>query len=141
LLWLTATAPDEIWVCYYTDFPLIRVRGAEIVEIHADQPASGASAIAVGLGRVLFAGASGYPEGVTGNELVDLNQPFKPVKRVFRLLDLDSYRFEDLRIVDGVGTEFDPRAHPAEGLAMFATGGQLFLRRPEGLHSIDVANL
>jgi hypothetical protein len=32
----------------------------------------------------------------------------------------DSYRFEDLRIVDSVGTGFDPRAHPAEGLTMFA---------------------
>jgi hypothetical protein len=54
---LTAMGPDEIWVCYYTDFPLVRIHGTELVEIHPDQPVSGARAFAVGSGRVLFAGA------------------------------------------------------------------------------------
>jgi hypothetical protein len=138
---LTATGPDEIWVCYYTDFPLVRIHGTELVEIHPDQPVLGARAFAVGSGRVLFAGAWGFPEGVTGDEPIDRDQPFESTKDVFRLLDLDSNRFEDLRILDSAGIEFDPRAHPAEGLAMFAKGSRVFLKPPEDLQVVDVNEL
>jgi hypothetical protein len=36
---------------------------------------------------------------------------------------------------------FEPRAHPAEGLAMFAKGSRVFLKRPEGLQVVDVNDL
>jgi hypothetical protein len=36
---------------------------------------------------------------------------------------------------------FDPRAHLAEGLAMFAKGSRVFLKRPEGLQVVDVNDL
>jgi hypothetical protein len=75
------------------------------------------------------------------DEPIDRDQPFESTNHVFRLLDLDSNRFEDLRILDSAGIEFDPRAHPAEGCAMFATGSRVFLKRPEDLQVVDVNDL
>jgi hypothetical protein len=36
---------------------------------------------------------------------------------------------------------FDPRADPAEGIAMFAKGSGVFLKCPEGLQVVDVNDL
>ncbi len=36
---------------------------------------------------------------------------------------------------------FDTRAHPAEGLGMFAKGSRVFLKRPKGLQVVDVNDL
>jgi len=138
---LNATRTDEVWACYYTDFPLVRIRGHELVEIHKEQPVSGASAMAIGEGTVLFAGAWGFPQGVTGKEVVVYSQPYESPPHVFRLLDLESYRFRDMEIAFPDGELFDTGKHPPGAMRFFARASRLFLRRPDGLFVVDVKGL
>jgi hypothetical protein len=139
---LNATGPDDVWLCYYTDFPLVRIYGHELVEKYTDQPVAGARVIAVGRGRVLFAGAWGPPEGSwdEADPFAEMVRYKKPT-HVFRLMQLDGFASTDLQFLDPSGAAFDPRAHPAEGLSMFARGSRLFLRRPDGLFMVDVNDL
>ena len=51
---------NEVWLCYYTDFPLVRIRDKKLSHIWPDMPVAGSRAFAVTKDRVLFAG--GYQE-------------------------------------------------------------------------------
>lgn len=57
---MNVASKNEIWLCYYTDFPLVRIRDKSLHHIWPDMPVAGSSAFAVAKDRVLFAG--GYQE-------------------------------------------------------------------------------
>jgi len=52
---LNVTGEDDVWCCYYDGFPLVHLRGGQIVH-HWQAPVSGSGAFAVGHGHVLFWG-------------------------------------------------------------------------------------
>ncbi len=49
---------NDTWLCYYTDFPLVRIRGGKVVESWP-APIQGSTAFAVGGRHILFRGGYG----------------------------------------------------------------------------------
>lgn len=53
---MNVAADEDVWCCYYSDFPLVRVQHRRITS-HWSSPVRGSPAFAVGDGYVLFAGS------------------------------------------------------------------------------------
>jgi len=53
---LNVATDDDVWCCYYTDFPLVHLRGGRVVSVWPN-PVAGSHAFAVGAGHALFAGS------------------------------------------------------------------------------------
>lgn len=58
---LNVAGVDDVWCCYYSDFPLVHVHNKRIAA-YWKVPVSGSSAFAVSDEHVLFAGADGKPD-------------------------------------------------------------------------------
>jgi hypothetical protein len=57
---LNVAADEEVWFYYYTQFPLVRLRGWEVADFWPEVPVGGSGAFAVGDGHALFHG--GYDD-------------------------------------------------------------------------------
>ncbi|MBB5203547.1 hypothetical protein HNQ51_000840 [Inhella inkyongensis] len=55
---LNVASDEDVWCCYYTDFPLVHLRDRQVVSSWKS-PVEGAHAFAVGEGHALFAGGYG----------------------------------------------------------------------------------
>jgi len=110
---LNVCSDRETWLCYYHDFPLVRLANGEPAGLWTDIPVKGAVAFAVWRGRVLFTG--------------DYERNCRLV-----LVDLETRR----------ATEFLPVDEQGELIARFAAigrGSRLWLWADETLHVIDLA--
>ena len=58
---LNVATDDDVWCCYYTDFPLVHLRDKRVVSTW-NVPVSGSHAFAVAQGHALFAGAYRDPD-------------------------------------------------------------------------------
>jgi hypothetical protein len=74
---------SDVWICYYTDFPLVLIRDGAIAA-HWEIPVSGADAFAASDDYALFRG--GY-ENPSRCHLIDLTQPSAKVRLRFGLRD------------------------------------------------------
>lgn len=77
---LNVCSSHETWLCYYTDFPLVRLTDHKVNEIWRNIPVAGSHAFAVSKENVLFAG--GYNNRT---ELIKVHLPtgvFKKLKAV-----------------------------------------------------------
>lgn len=110
---LNVVSSREVWLRYYTDFPLVRIVDGKIVDVWNKLPADGSSAFAIRGKRALFEG--GYDHR---GELV--------------LVDLDSRRIEKLSPVDDEG-------EPLGDFYARGRGSVLYLACEEGLYEIDLA--
>lgn len=57
---LNVASDEEVWFYYYTQFPLVRLRGFEVADFWPEVPVAGSHAFAVGDGHALFHG--GYDD-------------------------------------------------------------------------------
>ena len=74
---------NDVWVYYYTDFPLVLIRNGSI-EAHWQIPVKGADAFAVSGNFALFRGGYDNPDNC---HLIELAQPEAKVRLRFRLRD------------------------------------------------------
>ena len=111
---LNVASPSEVWLRYYTDFPLVRIVDGRIADVWNGLPAEGSPAFAIAGHRALFAG--GYRQR---DKLV--------------LVDLSTRRGKTLIAVDDRG---QPIAWHAIG-----RGSILHLVAEEGLYEIDLSTL
>ena len=105
----------EVWLCYYTDFPLVRLLDGKPEGVWKKQPVSGSPGFAVFGGSVLFAG--GYNR-----------------KGEMFLVNLGNMRSETTIPVDGSG-------EPIKVLDAHGRRDRLFLQSTDGLFVIGVAEL
>jgi hypothetical protein len=66
---MNVASDGDVWICYYTDFPLVRIVNRQLGQVWHNIPLGGASAFAVTERRVLFAGFYRNPHSLF---LVDL---------------------------------------------------------------------
>lgn len=77
---INAISDDEIWLYYYSDFPLVRLKGLAIDRIVAGIPVHGARAFAIDGDRALFAGSYAGGDELRLVSLKDAAvRTFKPV--------------------------------------------------------------
>ena len=74
---------DDVWICYYTDFPLVQIRNGRIAA-HWQNPVKGADAFAVSGDYALFGGGYDNPGRY---HLMELTQPRAKVRLRFQLRD------------------------------------------------------
>jgi hypothetical protein len=88
-------AKDGVWICYYTDFPLVQIRDGAVVG-HWQVPISGAHAFAVQGTRVLFSGGYNEPNHY---RLFELKDSGMTCLREFRLADESGNAIQAQRVI------------------------------------------
>jgi hypothetical protein len=111
---LNVPSPREVWLCYYTGFPLVKLLDGAVSAVWPNFPVPGASGFAIDGDIALFSG--GYRD-----------------KGVLTSIELDGMKTS--RIVP-----LDADARPLGYLSAFGRGPRLFLRAEEGLYAMDVAD-
>ncbi len=110
------TAPtvtrDEVWLCYYTEFPLVQLRGGRVAR-HWSAPVAGSNAFAIGSGHCLFQG--GYHKRNV-YALAALESSVEP--RIVRQFTL----------VDDAGNALVPSRMTARGDAIYLVVGTALYR-------------
>lgn len=81
---LNVAADDDVWCCYYTDFPLVRIQHRNVTSVWRS-PVRGSHAFAVSDNHVVFAGAHDEPHAL---RLVELDRDEKAtLVETFQLVD------------------------------------------------------
>jgi hypothetical protein len=111
---LNVASDREVWLCYYTDFPLVRLMDGKVDAAWTEGPVKGSPAFAVRADRTLFAG--GYEER---DKLV-----------LTRLGDRAGVK---LTVTDEAGLRL-------KGFRTFARRDRLFLQTEDTLHVVEVPN-
>jgi hypothetical protein len=109
---MNVSSPNETWICYYMDFPLVKIVDRQLDRVWKDFPIGGASAFAVSKNRVLLAGLYKYPQSLF-------------------LVDLTSQDVEELNAVTHAGT-------PITFSSAFGRGPRLYLRTQTEIFEIDL---
>lgn len=112
---LNVVSDREVWLCYYTDFPLVRLVDGQVADFWPGLPVSGSSGFAVEGDMALFAG--GYED-----------------REFLFLVRLGEKRVLKVRPTDEQG-------RPLTKFTAFGRGGRLLLQTDEALRSVDVAEL
>lgn len=112
---LNVCSSKEVWLYYYTDFPLVRLLNRKVDRIWRDLPVHGSNSFAVGHNRVVFCGS------------------YDKRNRLF-LVDLNSMSIEEIEIVDVLG-------HPIEDFRGIGRRSVLYLWTSEGLYRLDINEL
>ena len=109
---------DEVWICYYRDFPLVRLKGLTIDRAWTEFPVVFATALAADEKRVLL--ARPFNGGLLSDELF--------------LVSLSDMGVEELRAVspEGRGIEFF-RSH--------GRGSRLYLETRDALYSLQLGDM
>ena len=110
---LNVASNDDVWCCYYTDFPLVHLRGGRLGEWWEHMPVHGASAFAVDARRVLFTGGYGRRDRVM-------------------LLSLGDMTTEELSVVDEEG-------EPLGYVSTVGRGSRMYFHQLDG--GVHVAEL
>lgn len=76
---------EDLWICYDTDFPLVRIRDYQVVQ-HWEIPISGSGAFAISGDHALF---SGDYEDRNQYHLLELSGPRAAIRASFKLHDRD----------------------------------------------------
>ncbi len=109
---LNVLSNEEAWVCYYAEFPIVRLVGQKLDRVWQKSPIEGASAFAVLGNRLLFSGTHERPGSVFAVTLPDPTRiEMQPV---------------------------DPRGHAIQYKGAFARGPRLYLRTEEDVYLIDL---
>lgn len=109
---LNVACKDDVWLYYYTEFPLIRLRKKQLSHVWPDMPVRGAPAFAVTKDRVLFAG--GYEQ-----------------RDSLLLVSFFPIAVQELQPVDSEG-------EPVTSFLAFGRGSKLYLQRETILYMVDV---
>lgn len=83
---LNVASPDDVWLCYHTDFPLVHIHRRRVRAFY-ETPVRGSTAFAIGSQHVLFAGDYDSPERLQLLPLIE-RKPSPPAA-VFRPIDRD----------------------------------------------------
>lgn len=111
---LNVCSGREAWLCYYTDFPLVKLVDLQLADVWLRFPVSGSPAFAVRGNAVLFAGG------------------YKQRNSLFRV-DLGSLRSKEFQPVDQQGRAI-------ANFSALGRGSSLFLGTPSSLLKVDVAD-
>lgn len=112
-----AVSNDEVWVCPYTDFPIVKVKNNQISSVWNNNPIHGADAFAVWKGRVLFRG--GYSE--KGN-----------------LFIVDLYRLDGQELLKEECHADDENGDEIKFKSAFGRGSRLYLGTDQSLYSLEL---
>jgi hypothetical protein len=112
---LNVASSAEVWLRYYTDFPLVRIVDRGIADVWNKLPAEGSPAFAILNGRALFAG--GYDE-----------------RGKVVLVELGSRRSKKLSPIDEQGQPIEPHQFRGRGSVLYLVG-------EAALYRIDLATL
>jgi hypothetical protein len=104
----------EVWLCYYTDFPLVRLMGGRLADVYRKKVV-GSHAFAVSATRVLFAG--------------DYNRRDRLL-----LAGLSGGQVREI-------VPTDERGDALQNFAAFGRGGRLYLWAGARVYSVDVDDL
>lgn len=108
---VNAVSSEEVWLCYYSAFPLIKLTDGRPEAVWLEQPVRGSSAFAVGRGRALFQG--GYRQ-----------------RDRLLLLRLDTLEVEEIQPVDAEG-------RPLSCERAVGRGERLYLWTDQAVYAID----
>lgn len=108
---MNVAGPDEVWVCYYSEFPLVKIVNHALDRVCKDFPIGGASGFAVASGRGLFGGLYSKPDSLF-------------------MVELETLDFEELSVV-----RMD---EPIAFKSVFGRGSSLYLRTESEILRIDV---
>ena len=111
---LNVCSNREVWLCYYTDFPLVRLLDGKPEGVWIKQPVSGSPGFAVSGGLILFAG--GYDR-----------------KDELFLVQLGDMRSKSIIPVDG-------RGKPIKTFTAFGRRDRLFLQTKDSLFVISISD-
>ncbi len=111
---MNVASDKDVWLYYYTDFPLVRLRDGRFDREWKGIPVQGSRAFAVDGERALFAGSYDHPD------------------KLF-LVSLDTMRVEELEPVhrDGERVEF---------VRAFGRGSRLYLASEQALVTVELAD-
>ncbi len=112
---MNVVSDREVWLYYYTDFPLVRLREGRFDREWTGIPVTGSGAFAVDEDRALFAGSYDQPS------------------KLFSV-SLHSMQAEELQPVDRDGQLIDFRR-------AFGRGSTLYLSTEDELYTLDLADL
>lgn len=113
----SAVNSDEVWLCPYTDFPIIKIKDKQVSRTWDNNPVRGSDAFAVWKDRVLFCG--GYSEK---------DKLF--IVSLYRVKN-DELHKEECHAVD----ESDNKIN---FVGAFGRGSRLYLETDESIHSIEL---
>ncbi|MBA4148286.1 MAG: hypothetical protein H0X66_09230 [Verrucomicrobia bacterium] len=108
------TSGAAVWIYYYTEFPLVQIRGSRIVR-HLKVPVSGSDAFAISGSSVLFRG--GYKECDR--------------YKLFRITDSDVISLAEIDLCDAEGT-------PIKANRVVGAGDSIFLLRDADVFRISI---
>lgn len=109
---LNVASDREVWLCYYTEFPVVRLTDGKVDGVWPDAPVEGSPALAVRAGMVLFAGGYQRRDGLILARLGD--------RRGMGLLPRDE-----------AGT-------PLAGFSAIGRRDRLFLQTGTALYAVEV---
>jgi hypothetical protein len=109
---LNVASTEDVWLCYYTDFPLVHLRQGQLQDCWRENPVSGSHAFAVADGHVIFAGSYDHRELLIKVRLKDME-------------------VETRNVVDEKGKS-------VLGYHAIGRGGKLFLQTKASLYEVDV---
>jgi hypothetical protein len=105
----------EVWLYYYTEFPLVQLADGAVAAVHRRPGVTGAHAVAVSGRHALFAGGYNHPSRLT-------------------LADLTTGRVREVRPTAPTGRRLDR-------LSAFGRGSRLYLVADTRVYFIDVDDL
>ena len=112
-----ALSNDEVWLCPYTDFPVVKIKSSQISKKWDNNPVHGSDAFAVWKDRVLFSG--GYR---------DKGKLF--IVSLYRL-DGSQLLKEECHAVDKNGSKINLKS-------AFGRGSRLYLETDQSLYFVEL---
>jgi hypothetical protein len=109
---MNVCSQEEVWLCPYTEFPLVQLVEQQIKQVWLDVPVRGSQAFAISSGRALFAG--GYENW----------------KKLF-LVTLDTMSEEQIEAVDQDGARLSFRI-------AYGRGSRLYLVSEQSVFVLDL---
>jgi len=125
---------ESVWLCYYSDFPLVHLSGFQLNRIWRNVPVGGAKAFGLGKnGNVILAGGYVKADVDALAESTDLNGIVRSVAEgqgLLYLLNLDFMRFTQMVAVDSQG-------QPIAFRRAAGRGSYLYLETPDALFMVN----
>jgi hypothetical protein len=109
---LNVCSDHEVWLYYYTDFPLVRLMDGQPTGVWLALPVKGCGAFAVASNRVLFCGSYDKPDSLF-------------------LLNLESSALRELTVLDKSG-------RPLRGFRAVARRSVVYLSTSDELYRLDI---
>jgi len=109
---MNVTSASDVWLCYYTDFPIAHLHRGKLQNYWSDNPVSGSHTFAIGNGFIVFAGSYDHHDVLLRLQLADMQM------ETLSIVD------EDLRSI--------------LGYLAIGRGNKLFLQAQDIVYEVDV---